>query len=227
MKLTVSTISLCMLALTLLPVGKAQGGDPNDIELLKAKLAEQQKQIELLRQSVDAQQKLIERLATPAVKPAEQAAAAPAPGFTRVGGAVASATGALPDMSPVAPSPKYPGADPQAAAANSAPLQIQLGNVTIMPVGFMDATMVWRNKDAGSSIGSNFGSVPFDNAVPGGKLSEFRFSPQNSRLGFRVDGDWKGYRFIGYNEFDFLGTSGSNSIGVTNGAFVPRLRLFW
>jgi len=94
-------------------------------------------------------------------------------------------------------------------------------------VGFMDATAVWRNENTGSGIGSSFGSVPFSNAVPGGKLDEFRFSPQNSRLGFRVDGDWKGYRFIGYNEFDFLGTSGSNAIGVTNGAFVPRIRLYW
>ena len=50
---------------------------------------------------------------------------------------------------------------------------------------------------------------------------------QNSRLGFRIDGDWKGAHFIGYNEFDFLGTSGANNITVTNGAFVPRLRLYW
>src|ERR1035438_127556 len=78
MKLTVSTLTVCMLALTFLPVGKAQGSDANDIELLKAKLAEQQKQIEVLRQSVDAQQKLIERLTTPAARPAEQAASQPA-----------------------------------------------------------------------------------------------------------------------------------------------------
>src|SRR6202011_2991698 len=75
-------------------------------------------------------------------------------------------------------------------------------------------------------MGSNFGSVPFNNTV-NGNLSEFRFTPQNSRIGFRFDGDWKGTHFIGYNEFDFNGTSGSNGIAVSNGAFVPRLRLFW
>ena len=97
-----------------------------------------------------------------------------------------------------------------------------------MPLGFMDATAVWRNEAPGSGIGSSFGSMPYSSAVPGGKLDELRFSPQNSRLGFRIDGDWKGLKFIGYNEFDFLGTSRSNNaIGVTNGAFVPRLRLFW
>lgn len=95
-----------------------------------------------------------------------------------------------------------------------------------MPVGFMDLTSVWRNVNAASSIGSNFGSIPLNNAL-GGHNSEFRFSPQNSRVGFRIDGDWKGTHFIGYNEFDFLGTSGATNLTVTNGAFVPRLRLFW
>jgi hypothetical protein len=109
---------------------------------------------------------------------------------------------------------------------NSVPPYLRLGSVCIVPVGFMDATSVWRDKNAGSGIGTSFGSVPYNNAV-NGNLSEFRFSPQNSRLGFRVDGDWKGTHFIGYSEFDFLGTSGSTTLTVTNGAFVPRLRLFW
>src|ERR1035438_4079624 len=78
----------------------------------------------------------------------------------------------------------------------------------------------------GGSLGSNFGNVPYNNAATS-KLSEFRFSPQNSRIGFRVDGNWKGAHFIGYNEFDFLGTSGGNNLSVTNGAFVPRIRLYW
>ena len=42
-----------------------------------------------------------------------------------------------------------------------------------------------------------------------------------------MDGNWKGAHFIGYNEFDFLGQSGSTAISVTNGAFVPRIRLYW
>jgi hypothetical protein len=75
-------------------------------------------------------------------------------------------------------------------------------------------------------MGSNFGSIPYNNTA-NGNLSESRFSIQNSRLGLRVDGDWKGAHFIGYNEFDFNGTSGSASLAVSNGAVVPRLRLFW
>ncbi len=50
---------------------------------------------------------------------------------------------------------------------------------------------------------------------------------QNSRLGFRLDGNWKGTHFIAYNEDDFNGTGGSTNYAVTNGAIVPRIRLFW
>ena len=136
----------------------------------------------------------------------------------------ADAPASTPDPAP-APSPAPAPAPPQENTTR-APLQLQLGNITIMPVGFVDATFVWRDVNAGSGIGSNFGSIPFSNTLAN-DLSETRFSIQNSRLGFRVDGNWKGTHFIGYNEFDFLGTSGANNLGVTNGSFVPRIRLYW
>jgi hypothetical protein len=37
----------------------------------------------------------------------------------------------------------------------------------------------------------------------------------------------EGAHFTLFNENDFLGTSGATNIGVTNGAFLPRLKLFW
>jgi uncharacterized coiled-coil protein SlyX len=200
MKLTVSTLTVCALALTLLPTSNAQGSDVSDIELLKAKLAEQQKQIEVLRQSVDSQQKLIERLtapaATPAAKPAEQAAtqpAAKAPGFTPVGGAVASATGALPDLSPVAVSPKYSAQEPHHAGRLH---------------GFHRRVARQRRR-FGNRL--EFRQHSLQQRGVNGNLSELHMSPQNSRIGFRIDGDWKGAHFIGYNEFDFLGTSASTN----------------
>ena len=106
------------------------------------------------------------------------------------------------------------------------PTFLRLGSVCLVPVGFMDFTPFWRDKNAGSSMGSNFGGVPYNN-VAAGNLSEFHFSEQNSRIGFRIDGDWKGTHFIGYNEFDFNGTSGATNLAVSNGAIVPRLRLYW
>jgi hypothetical protein len=127
-------------------------------------------------------------------------------------GASSSATTGNPCEAPESPGP--------------VPAYLRFGNVCIVPLGFMDFTPFWRDKDAGSSMGSNFGSVPYNN-VATGNLSEAKATLQNSRLGLRVDGDWKGTHFIGYNEFDFNGTSGAANMQVTNGAIVPRLRLFW
>lgn len=195
-----------------------------ELRRLKAQLNEQQKQIEQLRTMLDAENQLLDKMS---------AAADTAQHVTpRNLGQIASTTPMLPPApAPSAagptPNPAYNPPLPQASAdAPAAPPQLRVGNATIMPVGFMDLTSSWKDKDAGGSLGSNFGSVPYNNATAS-KLSEFRFSPQNSRLGFRVDGDWKGAHFIGYNEFDFLGTSGTFNLSVTNGAFVPRVRLYW
>jgi hypothetical protein len=192
-----------------------------ELRRLKTQLDEQQKQIEQLRAALEAQRNVLEKMI---------ATADTAQHVTpRNLGQIASTTPLVPPAPPTpatSPLPNPPLPQQAMVDSTSAPLQLKVGDTTIMPVGFMDATAVWRDKDAGSSIGSNFGGVPYNN-VAGGKLTEFRFSPQNSRLGFRVDGAIKGVHFIGYNEFDFLGTSGSNAIGVTNGGFVPRLRLFW
>src|SRR5208283_582889 len=191
-----------------------------DLEKLRKQIADQQKQIEALQKTLAEQQRMLDAAAT-----AEKTdVAAPAP--TMAVPATRAPLGDVASTTPMIPMSPSEAAMAAPAAEKASPLQFNIGNVTIIPVGFMDLTGVWRDKDAGSGIGSSFGSVPYNNTTAA-QLSEFRFSPQNSRLGFRVDGDWKGAHFIGYNEFDFLGTSGSNSLGVTNGAFVPRIRLYW
>jgi uncharacterized coiled-coil protein SlyX len=191
-------------------------GSAAELAKLRVQLEEQQKQIEQLSAMLTAQKKMLDQVSA-------TSQAAPSHMLPNLG-EVASTTPVLPPAPP-APAPRV--LDPQVPAGDAtSPLQLKIGDTTIMPVGFMDATGVWRDKDAGSGIGTSFGSVPYNN-VTAGKLSEFRFSPQNSRIGFRIDGNWKGTHFLAYNEFDFLGTSGTNNLGVTNGAFVPRLRLFW
>jgi len=237
----IKTVALSCVAVTLLH--SAWAADPPasaaspaaapttvDIARLKAQLDEQQKQIEQLRAALETQRKMLDQAGVTSAPAAperksqslvETASAVPmilpAPVTTP-----ARASLTLPDPMPAR------SAAPQAAAAApaSAPLQLQIGDATITPVAFMDLTGIWKDKNAGGSLGTNFGSIPYNNATTA-KLAEFRFSPQNSRLGFRVDGNWKGAHFIGYNEFDFVGTSGTSNLSVTNGAFVPRLRLFW
>jgi len=212
---------------------------PTEIEQLKQMLLDQQKQINELRQALSQQQASV---AVPAAAPVIPAGD-PTPVSTfRNLGEVASTTGLVPRPKTLPAAMALPAIPlPQAAAPNATsssknpceadpdktiPTFLRIGNVCIVPVGFMDLTPYWRDKNAGSSMGSNFGSIPYNNTA-NGNLNEARFSSQNSRIGFRVDGDWKGTHFIGYNEFDFNGTSGNTNLGTSNGAIVPRLRLFW
>jgi hypothetical protein len=203
----------------------------NDVATLKAQLAAQQKQIDALKSAIEEEKKLIEKAASATSRDSQDTFALPR---NKALGDVASTTPIIPPIAPIATpvldggqktttpgNPCEAGTDP-----NDVPPYLRLGGVCITPIGFVDATFVWRDKNGASGIGSNFGSIPYNNTV-NGKLSESRFSIQNSRIGFRVDGDWKGTHFIGYNEFDFLGSSGASNLNTTNGAVVPRLRLYW
>jgi len=209
---------------------KAAADVAAQIAALKAQLAAQQKQIDQLQAALQTEMRMLDQAAANTAAPVAPAAA-PLGAPTRAAGLgeMASTTPMVPAAPAAVTSPRIftPQAAPQTADGQAAsPLQVKIGDTTIMPVGFMDATAYWRSTDAGGSIGSNFGSIPYNNAATS-HLSEFRFSPQNSRIGFRVDGNWKGAHFLAYNEMDFLGQSGAVNLSVTNGAFVPRLRLFW
>jgi len=207
-------------------------GVNQEIDQLKSQLAEQQKEIQELRAALAEQRKLIEasrQTAQPA--PAQTAAApvtspagtAPAPGVPTLG-EVASTTPVLPPAAPPALSPVAPPASAQGDNVAS-PLQIHIGEATITPVAFMDFTTVFRTTNVGSSIGTNFGGIPFNNATLG-KLSEFRESAQNSRLGIRVDANVHGAQILGYMESDFLGAAPAN-VAVTSNSDPLRLRLYW
>ncbi len=63
------------------------------------------------------------------------------------------------------PAPK-PAAHAAPAAGESAPLQFKIGSTTVQPLGFMDFTGVYRNHNAGSGIGTNFGSIPYGERLP-------------------------------------------------------------
>jgi hypothetical protein len=114
-------------------------------------------------------------------------------------------------------------------AETSSPLQFKLGDAYFTPVGFMDMTSVTRSTNPGSGIGTNFGSIPYSNAQAGA-LSESRLSPQNSRIGMRIDTGFGDYKVMGYWESDFLGQIGSppnGGLAVSSNPYVFRLRLYW
>lgn len=205
--------------------GAANDG-AQEVAQLKALVAEQQRQIDALRAAVD---KLVEaKRASDSRENAQQAITA-SPSAVPQLGQVASTT----PIVPVAPAAKTPLGMPTPAPAaqqsselgGEAPLQLHIGSATLTPVGFMDFTGVYRSSNPGTGIGTNFGSIPYNNSV-NGNMSEFRLSAQNSRVGFRVDAKVHGANVLGYFESDFLGFVPGNA-AVTSNSDNLRMRLYW
>ena len=207
------------------PAGPA-AANQNEITELKRQLAEQQRQIEELRLMLYAQAKRIDNVGSPAGA-VDQPRVSSA---SRVTGEVASTAPMIPSASTVT---RTPAMQPEKKEGGQPvePLQFQIGSAYLTPVGFMDFAAVFRDMDTGNGIGTNFGSIPYrTGASVAGNLTEFRFSPQNSRLGMRVDTNVKGTKVLGYWESDFLGGTGNQSVGnlaVTSNSYPLRMRLYW
>ena len=176
----------------------------DEMSQMKAQLAAQQKEIEELRLMLQEQKTLVEGK-TPAKL-----------------GEVASTVAIVPGNSP-APMSLNPQKTPE--ESHVAPLHFNIGNATFSPLGFVDLTQVIRSTNVGSGIGTSFGGIPSNQSVAG-KLSESRFSMQNSRLGMKIDSDVLGAHVTGYLETDFLGNAPTN-LAVSSNSDTLRLRLYW
>lgn len=105
------------------------------------------------------------------------------------------------------------------------PNSVEIGGAEFSPVGFVDFTAVYRSTNNGG-IGTNFNTIPFNFAAPAGRLSEFRLSVQNSRLGFKVTAPAGSAHLTGYMEADFLGNAPGN-LEVGSHSSTLRMRLYW
>jgi hypothetical protein len=225
---------LAMVSLAL-PMGAAPGDDsdtspakapapaPSEIEQLKKMLLEQQHQIDELRRMLFQQ------------RAADPASAHPAIVNQEVGKSIGEVASTMPSVPPAPVAPPTPILPPAVAAAppqgndSTSPLQLKIGDAYITPVGFMDMTSVSRSTNPGSGIGTNFGSIPYGN-TQAGSLTETRLSPQNSRLGMRIDAVYHDWKILGYWESDFLGQVGNppnGGLAVSSNPYVFRLRLYW
>lgn len=207
-------ITLLVAALLATPAGAQNAGGTTsnaaasaaEVQQLREALAAQQKQLAEQQARIDALIKLVQtqQLRAPSL------------------GEVASTTPVLPAAKPMDVASPQP---PRQAGAEESPLQLHIGGASITPVGFVDFTGVWRSKDNGSGITTNFAGIPYGNTFQT-NLSEFRLSMQNSRIGFRVDADVKGAHIIGYMESDFLGNNPVN-VAVSSNSNTMRSRLYW
>ena len=200
------------------PPAADSGSQATEIQQLKQQLEQQQKQIEALRTALEQQKQALDKVLS-------AASAEPEHKMPNLG-EVASTTPIIPrGVAPAAAAAVPP--PPQAeGAAQPSPLQIHIGDAAITPVGFMDLTNTWRSTNAGTSLQTNFGSFPYNNTVAG-RLSEDKWSAENSRLGLRVDAKVHGANVLGYFEGDFVGGSPSNNTQVSSNSFLFRIRQYY
>jgi hypothetical protein len=110
---------------------------------------------------------------------------------------------------------------------NKSPLSFKIGSAEFTPGGFLDFTTFFRSTNVGSGIATAFGSIPFNNQSPQGRLSETHLSAQYSRLSLKVDTRLTDSTTItGYVESDFLGYLPANAYQTANSDSL-RLRVYW
>ena len=211
------------------PQGADSTSQSAELQQLKAQLEQQQKQIEQLRTVLDAQQKMLEKAQNVAPAAPAVAQAAPEPEHKAPNlGEVASTVPIIPrGIAPTAaaasplPLPQKPEPTDQ-----TSPLQIHIGDATITPVGFMDITNTFRSTNAGTSLQTNFGNFPYNNTIPG-RLTEDKWSAENSRVGLRVDAKVHGANVLGYFEADFVGGVAGNNTQVSSNSMLFRIRQYY
>jgi hypothetical protein len=204
----------------------ATSSSTDEVNLLKEQIAAQQKQIEQLQKTMEVMMQRLDQ--TTKTAPA-------APPQTPNLGEVASTTPVVPAAKTAAAPVAIPVASPSAPVNGqkeltetppTSPLEFHVGKAMFKVGGFLDATAFFRTTNVGSGIGTSFGGIPFSNAVAG-RLTETRFTAQNSRLTFMFQtpvGDSTNIK--AYVESDFLGFQPSNGFETSNSDSF-RLRLYW
>jgi hypothetical protein len=199
-----------------------------ELQATREQLQQQQQKMQALEDQLKSSGSSTAKTAAPAPSSASAApvAALPVP-VTSEAGSSSSRESSANSASPQPTTAAAQISNEASPNPEESPLQLRVGSAYITPVGFMDFTGVWRNRDTGNGIGTNFAGVPYGtNSAYTTQLSEFRFSMQNSRIGFRVDANVKGSHVIGYFEGDFLGNNATN-IAVSSNSNTFRSRLYW
>jgi hypothetical protein len=102
------------------------------------------------------------------------------------------------------PAPAAPKTDVEGKPFS--PLAFHIGGADFTPGGFLDLSSIWRSTNVGSGVATSFNTIPANNSAAG-KLSESRFSMQNTRFTMKVtERPFKNVVTTGYFEMDFSGT---------------------
>jgi hypothetical protein len=195
----------------------------SEMQELRSLVEEQRAELEAQRAALKAEQLKMEALEEKfGAKPSESVTT-PAPASSPISATAPAMSAAATPGTPVATATAAMPA--QAVEEKPSPLYFKIGAAEFYPLGFMDMTGVFRTTNLGG-IGTGFGSIAFNNASPAGRLSEFRFSTQNSRIGLRTHAKFGDADVTGYLEADFLGYLPPNGNDTSNSNSL-RMRLYW
>lgn len=100
---------------------------------------------------------------------------------------------------------------------------LKLGPAKIRILGYPAMTALFRSTNSGGNVGTSFANIPFGNAWQG-NTSEFRISPQSTRLALRADLSVGDTKAAGYFEMDFGGSPNPGNVAVTSSSYSFRLR---
>lgn len=106
------------------------------------------------------------------------------------------------------------------------PLAMHYRGITIAPNGFLEGSMIWRQRAEGATTSSTYSGTPL-NGVQNAGLSEFRMSAQNSQFGFNFYGDAGKVKFTGQWQMDLNAPSYGSTLIASSNNFVPRIRQAW
>src|ERR1700732_997946 len=149
-----------------------------------------------------------------------------APATSSPAGTIQPTTSVAMSAASMAPVTAAQGAD-RGPNESKSPLSFKICSADFTPGGFLDFTTFYRSTNVGSGIATAFGSIPFSNQLPQGRLSETRLSAQYSRLSLKVDTHLTDSTAItGYVESDFLGFQPANAYQTANSNSL-RLRAYW
>jgi hypothetical protein len=205
------------------PVKPEAAAIESEMQDLRSLVEEQRAELESQRAALKAQQLKMEALeekfgtTAPSEPVAVPKTSSPA---ISAGVPVSAATAA-----PATPATTATAAMSAQAEEKPSPLYFKIGAAEFYPLGFMDMTGFYRTTQLGG-IGTNFGAIAFNNALPAGRISEARFTAQNSRIGLRTHAKFGEADVTGYLEADFLGFLAPNGHDTSNSDSL-RLRLYW
>jgi hypothetical protein len=217
------------------PVKPEASAIESEVNDLRSLVEEQRAELEEQRAALKAQQLKMEALeeklsasspsSPAAASVASAVTAAPEPSAAITSTAAISATPAVSSAAIGTPTKTALASMSAQGKEGESPLYFKIGAAEFYPLGFMDATGFFRTSNTGTGIGTGFNGVPFANTAAG-RLSEYHFSAQNSRLGLRTHAKFGPADVTGYLEADFLGLTPPNVYDTSNSDTL-RMRLYW